>query len=509
VKPLTRLRHALKAFTASWATSSPWPEWPTNRAYDTTPAPGEPWKNGAVNVAVVWAMRNFVLAELAVEEKGPDGWVKAVEHPLYTALDSNPYFDSDDLWQATVLCLMTKGRAYWLKAVDQLGRPAHFYPIWPWQVSPKRADGKKFLTHYEYQPGDGRKFDLLPEELIHFRFGLDPENEMEGYDPYRALQRDIATDNEQGEYTWDVLKNAGVSCGIISPGNPETVWTPEQTDAIKMGMTARTSGRLRGSWAAFDRQVAMAGVGATPQQMTLETLGNREEARLAAAASVPAMVTGLLVGQHLKSYANMKEAREQGWEECLMPIGRTAGRALRRQLPEIIDRARQRVVWDYSNISALQEDQNALYQRVSMLWEKELADRAEVRGLLKLEVDEARDRGVFYGAMKQERAMEIAQQTQPQEAESIGDRAAAMNGKSLAEKAAALGIPGCVRNRGLQEPGFCGKCRECKALAMPERVVITRSDLEEAEALFDSALPEFAGLLSAEPVTNGNGTARP
>ena len=58
-----------------------------------------------------------------------------------------------------------------------------------WTVEPK-GDEKTFITHYEYQPGTEPQV-ILPEDVIHFRFGLDADNPRKGRSQLKSVLREV------------------------------------------------------------------------------------------------------------------------------------------------------------------------------------------------------------------------------------------------------------------------------------------------------------------------------
>ena len=72
------------------------------------------------------------------------------------------------------------------------------------------------MTHYTYTV-DGQEIDLAPSKVVHFRFGMDPENERKGRSPLAAALREIFTDDEAANYTASLLRNMGVPGIIVSP----------------------------------------------------------------------------------------------------------------------------------------------------------------------------------------------------------------------------------------------------------------------------------------------------
>ena len=99
---------------------------------------------------------------------------------------------------ALIVDYVTAGNAYWLKIRSRTGRVVQLWwapqsliePRWP-------TDGSRFISHYDYRAG-AMPVRISPEDIIHFRFGLDPANPRKGLSPLASVLREIFTDDEAG-----------------------------------------------------------------------------------------------------------------------------------------------------------------------------------------------------------------------------------------------------------------------------------------------------------------------
>jgi hypothetical protein len=98
----------------------------------------------------------------------------------------------------------------------------------------------------------------------------------------------------------------------------------------------------------------------SPEELALDKLPMRAEARLCAALRVPAMVVGLNVGDTQRTYANMGEARQMAYEDCLMPLQARHCETLDMfLLPDLGDPEKEHCQYNYENVRALAEDEDA------------------------------------------------------------------------------------------------------------------------------------------------------
>ena len=58
---------------------------------------------------------------------------------------------------------------------------------------------------------DGRYEYFRVEDIVHFKFGKNPDNERVGWSPWFAGQRDVASLNEGANYRSAILRNRAVA----------------------------------------------------------------------------------------------------------------------------------------------------------------------------------------------------------------------------------------------------------------------------------------------------------
>lgn len=284
--------------------------------------------------------------------------------PLIDLLEEpTPFYDGTVLWMATLASFTVDGNAYWLKIRNKFGEPIQLWYVPHWMIEPRRGpqDGA-FLDHYDYRPF-GKLYTLPPEDIVHFRFGLDQENPLKGSSPLRGELRSIFTDEEAARFTAMLLKNNAIPGVIIAPkGEEQEIGDDEAEDAKLRYMQKFGKNRL-GEPMVMGGSVEVHQIGWSPEQLDMGKLRDIPEERITSALGLPAAVVGFGAGLHeAHTNATMKELREAAWESNLIPTGRILSGSVKRQLvTEFVppaDMRRTVFAFDLSQVRVLQDDEN-------------------------------------------------------------------------------------------------------------------------------------------------------
>ncbi len=338
--------------------------------FDYQTAAGDPRHNSVVAICLGWIGDNFPEPRLCVERRrGPDGrtWEPVDDHPLLRLITCpNPEYDSDALWAATAMSYAAFGNAYWFLGRSDGGRgrvtelwhlpTEQLRPLWP-------EDGSRFLSGYEYR-ADGRTLRLRPDEVLHFRFGFEPGSLREGWYRLRAVLREVCTDNEAATMMAALLRNMAVPGVLISPADRDLEARPDEVELLRRSLLAGFSGENRGRPLIATTAWRVDRLGLTPEELVLDRTRNIPEARICGALRIPPMVVGMVVGREVQTFSNYAQARRAAYEDCLAPMHRRFARAVERVLlPELGDPGRERLSWDYRDVSALQDERTELFQQ--------------------------------------------------------------------------------------------------------------------------------------------------
>lgn len=326
------------------------------------------YQSAIIMACVNWILRTFPEAPIYLRQRNQDGsWDAHFEHEILTLLDTpNPYYDGLLLQGASVADYTIDGNAYWRKIRSRAGRVVQLWWIPSTIIEPKWGyNNTEYITHYQYSPA-GYPENVEPTDIVHFRYGLDPDNIRKGLSPLKSLFREVFTDDEASNMTASLLKNLGVPGIIISPKEGTPGMTSEVGKEIKEWFKDTFTGDKRGEPLVMSGATKVDQFGFNPQQMDLKDLRRLPEERISGVLGVPAIVAGLGAGLARSTFANMQEAREMAYESNIIPSQRVFGSVIKRQLlNEFEDEITAwQVAYDLSEVRVLQEDENKKAERV-------------------------------------------------------------------------------------------------------------------------------------------------
>lgn len=368
-----------------------------------------------VMAAVNWGGTVLPESPVQVLRKSADDTLTPVEaHPM-TELLAHPtrhyvgdrergYYAGELLWKAFMFSWIVDGNVYFRKVRNAAGQPVQLWyephftirPRWP-------QDGREFISYYEVLR-NGLWYRVESDDVIHFRYGIDPTNDRLGLSPVASLYREIFTDNERARYSALILRNGGVIPWLLSPDPALSGATGLSAQEIKSAWEYATTGDNVGRPMVLSGAVKAQRVGSSPDEMLVDKASIIPEERVAAVLGIPAAVLGFGAGlEQTKVGATMRELREQAYEGFVIPTQRLIAGELRSQLlPDFGDTTDLVVKHDLSGVRVLQDDHNALYQRETLAYEKGIITRAEARSALGLKTTPEDD--VYFVLPASERA---------------------------------------------------------------------------------------------------------
>src|SRR5689334_19562644 len=174
-------------------------------------------RSSVVVAALNWLMRTFPEAPPVVQRRVSGQWRTLDTDPLEDLLrNPNPYYGGRVLWMATVMDFAF-GEAFWLKIRNSIGEVIELWWVPRALIAPRWSiDGSDFIHHYDYSPG-GKLIALPPDDVVHFRFGMDPANIRRGFSQLASVMREVYTDDQASNFTASVLRNLGIIGIVISP----------------------------------------------------------------------------------------------------------------------------------------------------------------------------------------------------------------------------------------------------------------------------------------------------
>lgn len=350
--------------------------------------------NSAVAAPVQWMQRVFPEAPVTVYRTNTEGEEEPeADHPAVQLLRRpNPYYSGYVMWMGIVADLMVTGNAYLLKVRSARDRVVELWYAPQHSVTPRglAGDDSVYLDHYDYQTGMGTT-ELEPADVIHFRWGIDPNNIRLGRSPLMAVLREIFTDDEAANYAASLLRNLGIPGVVIVPDEQGESPTEDDRNKMERQWYNRFGRDNRGRALVAGAKVKVIPVSFSPQEMNFRDVRRIPEERISAATGVPAIVAGLGAGLDRSTFANMEEANEMAWENGVIPTQRLIGEDLTSQLLTDFEGETDtlRIGFDTSNVRVLQEDRDRLAERMVKLFSGGIVTRAAALRALGLQAETA------------------------------------------------------------------------------------------------------------------------
>lgn len=342
-----------------------------------------------VMAPVLWAARTFPEAELQAERLTDGQWEAEPGHDLAALLRRpNPHYSGRALWMSVLADVLVSGNGYAILREDVSGtvREAWWAPS---TVMKPRGTEAEFITHYEYSP-NGLPVRIEAKDVVHLRYGLDPDNQRLGRSPLSSVLREVLTDTEADNFTSALLQNMGVPGIVVSPEPGQAAPSDADAAATKTYLRDNFTGDKRGTPLVMSGATRIQQFGFSPEQLNLRALRRVPEERVTAVLGIPAIVAGLGAGLDRSTFANMAEAREMAYENCIIPLQGLVAEQLAMQLlwrfesnPDAV-----RLRFDVSHVRVLQEDETKKAERMARLVTAGIVTRAEARRATGFDADE-------------------------------------------------------------------------------------------------------------------------
>ncbi|MFJ5156324.1 phage portal protein [Streptomyces sp. NPDC088353] len=307
------------------------------------------------------------LPESPLRVYGPDGLGEArSSHPLRRLLaEPNPVLSEYEMFELLVIHMDLAGIAFWEVVRDRAGRPVQLWPLRPDLVRfARQRDGQ--LRYWYALPGSGALVDLGTDVLA-FKYP-NPVDPLVGQPPLRSAVRAVAMDNEATDFVKVLLQNHAVPGVVIT--------TQRKVDEdVSSRLTAKWKqkfgGSRRGEPAILQSGMDVKTLGLDLTKLEFPDLRTISESRICSVFGVPPILVGAKVGLDRSTFANYSEARRSFWEETLMPLQRRIGEVIRRRLLPMVNESvfdvprRVTVQWDRSEVLALKESEQAIWERAN------------------------------------------------------------------------------------------------------------------------------------------------
>lgn len=313
--------------------------------------------NGVVYACISALALAFPEPKLRVLLETKTGYEKLTPHPLTELLKKpNPNMGLAQLLMYTIVYMALGGNAYWLKIRSRAGKVVQIWPLHDGQVEPI-AGGTQLVKEYEFDNGNGQIIKIPPEDIVHFRWMVDPLSPWKGLAPLVAVAREVDADNEATRYTYSLLKNDAVPrLALVVPEDADL--DDDKRKRLKREWSQEYGGENRGLVALLYGGLDVKTIASNLKEMDFTFMRRVTEARLCGAFRVPPMIAMVTIGIENATYSNFREARLMFVESTLVPLwGMVDDEITRSLLPEFTTGANESAEFDMSTVVALQEKQ--------------------------------------------------------------------------------------------------------------------------------------------------------
>lgn len=319
--------------------------------------------------------------------KAKTKWDIAADHDCALLVQRpNPFNVWADYCGALSLSWWIDGNVYFHKVrnkfTDEIGELWYLphwmvKPRWPGDrqnpevptLGPNKAENN-YLSHYQYDV-PGKQPQLIPQrDILHLKRFVNPENPRKGLGAFEALITEIYGDGAAARFSATILKNMGIVVPLFMPRDDSYSPTPEEAKQFKEKWKQETTGANAGNAMVMSIPLKPEKYTFSPDEMDLGTLRKIPESRIAAVTRYPAAYLQFLVGlENGTSYASYEQAREQAYEQVVIPIQQTIAINLTWQLLSEFDAPKgAQFFFDTSEVRVLQEDEDAKVKRETQVF---------------------------------------------------------------------------------------------------------------------------------------------
>ncbi len=417
------------------------------------------------------------------EEDDPDSPARAlIRRP-------NPHMSETDFWRYFITYAAVGGLVCVWKQRDRSGRVVALWPLHRGVIGPV-PDPAGWLSHWRYDLGSGETWSIPPEDIIPYRWAIDPLSPLDGLSALVACARAVDTGAEGLRYQYALLANDAVARTALVVNGILPTSVKEQ---LLLQFKEQYGGDNRGAPMILQGQDArVERLGASLEELGAEALHSVPDAMICSAFDVPGVLIGTAGGMQRSIQGAPREMLEYWTETARVPRWREVEEVFTHYLLHSeFGETGSRYRFDLSGVRALADDEVAALRA---------ATDAVRFGLLM--VNEGRQMAGHDPVPGGDVFLRS-----PQVAEVPPTGAPAPEPPALPVQAG----PAAAEDDG--EPPAGGDGAEAsKALPLPDEVRITDGDIEDAIRLWDEMMaeshPEMVGILEAGTVTkrrNGRG----
>lgn len=239
-------------------------------------------------------------------------------------------------------------RSDWLRVIPR----QHGQPDWEYRV-----------------PGWQEPFLLPAEDAIPITFADAPDGSPLGIGPTELMLREAQVSSALTDFLKVFMDRGALPLYAIIPqdqGPGAAQWTKQETkDAVVEAFQQRYGGlQNAGNALPLVGVKDVKPIGLNFDELAYPELNDLTDSRICSAYGVPPILVGAQVGLDRATYSNYEQARQSFYEDTMSAVwGRIDDAFTRHLLPEFEYRPGWDIRFDTSNVRALQDNQNEVWQR--------------------------------------------------------------------------------------------------------------------------------------------------
>ena len=319
------------------------------------------------------------VSEPTIGEERDEGEIVMDTLPAKLLARPSQYMRGSLLIKYSVVSMNVWEHSIWFKQKSAVGRVVGLQALppmftWPGDGNSELATAEErmewqsgtgpTITHFEYHPPHANPIRLETDEVVYLRQDVNPEDPKRGRSKLQTVLKEVLTDEEAAVFAASLLSNMGIPGVMLVPDLEPGERGPskDEADAMAEEFHRKFSGPRRGRPLMMSFKVKAEEFGFNPRQMVFDVVRHIPEERISGALGVPALLAGLGAGLKNATYSNARELREFFTEQTVIPLWSLITEELTWQLGEV-DFGGVTFAYDLTKVRALQEDQDALWER--------------------------------------------------------------------------------------------------------------------------------------------------
>lgn len=274
----------------------------------------------------------------------------------------NPFWTWPRLLEAVEVSMCVSGQAFIVVEKDRSGTPVELWYANPakMRVIPHSTD---YVGGYEFRDGNKTVF-FKPDEVVWIRGVMDPADEFKCLSPLEAARLSVESNLDAMESNRNIFRNGLNPGGILYPADPGVSLTRDQRLSLEEQINLRLRGKDKAHRiAVFSHPMKLDTPSLTPADAEFMDLLNWTLGDVARVYKIPPTK---LQDFSRATYSNVEQADKAFYTDCIIPEARRIAAELNEQLLPMFG-ADLELVFDFSKIPALQEDQTEITTQMVQL----------------------------------------------------------------------------------------------------------------------------------------------